>query len=80
VSAPDDSGALLVAALQRTKEAGPASCTFEWRFIPRERPRPRRPRPIAWLVRRVVANLQEPRRAEGVVDLGSRRASIASKS
>jgi hypothetical protein len=76
VSAPDDSGALLATALQRTKEAGPASCTFEWRFISRERPRPRRPRPVAWLARRVVAKLQEPRKAEGVVDLGSRRASI----
>ena len=78
MSAPDDSRALLAAALQRTKEAGPASCTFEWRFLPRERPRPRqrRPRPIAWLVRRVVAKLQELRRAAGVVDLGSRRVSL----
>ena len=76
MSVPDDSVALLVAALERTKEAGPASCTFEWRFLARERPRPRRSRPIAWLVRRVVTKLQEPRRAEGVVDLGSRRTSI----
>jgi hypothetical protein len=75
VSAPDESAAQLVAALERTKEAGPASCTFEWRFLARERPR-RRSWPIEWLARRIVTKLREPMKAEGVVDLGSRRVGI----
>jgi hypothetical protein len=74
VSAPDESQ--LAAALQRPSEAGPASCTFEWRFLARERPRRRRPWPIGWLARRIVTKLREPMRAEGVVDLGSRRVGI----
>jgi hypothetical protein len=75
VSATDDGAAEVAEALERTKHAGAAFCTFEWR-LPLHRDRGRHGGLLPWLGRRLAAKLGGARQAYGVVDVGTGRAAI----
>jgi hypothetical protein len=75
VTTTDEGAAEVARALERTKQAGAAWCTFEWRF-PVRRGRGRRGGLVPWLGQRLAAKLGRPREAYGVVDVGAGRAAI----
>jgi hypothetical protein len=75
VSTTDDGAAEVAEALERTKQAGTAFCTFEWR-LSRPKDARRRGGLLPWLGRRLMAKLGGTRQAYGVVDVGAGRAAI----
>jgi hypothetical protein len=76
VSGPAGEAAEVLEALERTKEAGPASCEYEWQFSFPDPRRSRRGGLIGWLGRRLEERLNRPMRGSGVVDVGARSAAI----
>jgi hypothetical protein len=76
VSTTDEGAAEVVEALERTKQAGAAFCTFEWRLSRPGDGRSRRGGLLPWLGRRLAAKLGQARQGYGVVDIGAARAAI----
>lgn len=76
MSTTDDGAAEVAEALERTKQAGAAFCTFEWRFSRPGGARSRRGGLLPWLGRRLAAKLGQAQEGCGVVDVGAGRAAI----
>jgi hypothetical protein len=61
MSTADEGAAEVTEALERTKQAGAAFCTFEWRFSRPGGARSRRGGLLPWLGRRLAEKLGQPR-------------------